>query len=250
MIDSKYIELMNKEIDNVITKEERIKLHEYLASNEYAKGYFNELLLTNNYLNEIPDEDPSENLKKSIINSIDFNKYSPKVKSKSSWNYFFNPKLKLVYTFAVGLLAGLIIYGVISNYTNKFNTEEMSGTIGLENKTVSLVKQIPVKISNISGKIEITKQGNKFWLNIDLESSQKYNIIVAYPDEVRFKNINPAPGCTFTCNIGKNNIVTSNSGIQNYSLLFSQFNLPATKLNLMISQSGKIIYNHNLTLER
>jgi len=250
MIDSKYIELMNKEIDNVISNDEKIKLHDYLSSNEDAKEYFNGLLLTNQYLDELPDGNPSENLKKQILNSINFNRYSPKVKSRSSWSYFFNPKLKFVYTFAMGLIAGLIIYGVITDYTNNFNTEDVSGTIGIENKNVNTLEQIPLSISNISGTIEVMNQENKFWLNVDLISSQKYDLIVTYPDNIKFENIKPERGSNFSCNIDKNNITTSNSGLQQYSLLFSQNNLSSAKLNLKISKSGKIIYNNNLTLKR
>ena len=43
MIDKKYIELMNKEIDKVITEDEKISLHSYLSGNNEAKEYFNEL---------------------------------------------------------------------------------------------------------------------------------------------------------------------------------------------------------------
>lgn len=250
MIDNKYIELMNKEIDNLITVDEKIQLHKYLDSNEAAKEYFDGLLLTNNYLNELPDENPSENIKKRIINSIDFNKYSPKLKSKFSWNYIFNPKLKFVYTFAIGLLAGIIIYGVISNYTSKFNTEDISGTIGLENKDVSVLEQIPVNISNISGKIEITNRENKFWLSVNLNSSKNYIFEITYSDNIKFENLNPELGSTFNCSIDKNLIKISNSGLQQYSILFSHNNLSSAELNLSITQSGKIIYNHNLTLER
>jgi len=250
MIDNKYIDLMNKEIDNVITNEEKNQLQKYLDSNEPAKEYFNELLLTNNYLNELPDKDPSENLKKRIINSINFNKYSTKNKSKISWSYIFNPKLKFIYAFAIGLFAGLIIYGVISNYTSNFDTADTYGTIGLENKNATVIEKIPILVSNISGEIEVTNREDKFWLNVRLNSSKNYDLTVTYPDNIKFENINPKLGSSFDCTIDKNLIKTSSSGLQQYRLLFSQYKLSSAELNLKITQSGEIIYNHNLTLER
>ena len=250
MIDNKYIELMNKEIDNVITSDEKIKLHDYISSNEAAKEYFNELLLTNKYMSELSDGNPPENLKKRILNSIDFSKYSPKIKSKFSWGYIFNPKLKLAYTFAVGLIAGLIIYGVISNYTNNMNVEDTYGTIGLENKNSAVLEKLPLNNDNISGKIEITNQDNKFWLNVDLSSSQKFNLLVRYPNNIKFENIQPGSASLFDCSIDKNLIKTSNSVSQQYKLLFSQNSLSSAELNVKITQLGKIIYDHNLKLER
>ena len=250
MIDNKYIELMNREIDNVITGDEKIRLHEYLSSNQAAKEYYNELLLTNKYMNELPDENPSENLKKRILNSIDFSRYSPKIKSKISWGYLFNPKLKFAYTFAIGLIAGLIIYGVISNYTNNINFGDTYGTIGLENKNNAVLENLSLNYAELAGKIEVTRQENNFWLNIDLNSSQKYDLVVTYPDNLKFENIQPEAESFFNCKIDKNLIKTSDSGSQHYSLLFSQNSLSSAELNVKITQLGKIIYNHNLKLEQ
>jgi hypothetical protein len=251
MIDNKYIELMNKEIDNVITSDEKIKLHEYLSSNAAAKEYFNELLLTNQYLDELPDRNPSENLKKQILNSINFDKYSPKIKSKFSWRYIFSPKLKLAYTFAVGLIAGLIIYGVINNYTNNsLNVDDAYGTIGLENKNTTVLENLSLNYDELAGKIEVTNQGDNFWLNVDLNSAQKFNLLVTYPDNIKFESIQPEPSSIFNCAIDKNIIKTSDSGKQYYRLLFSQNRLSSAVLNVKITQLGKIIYDHNLKLER
>ena len=75
MIDRKYIELINYEIDGIITPEQRSQLQEYLLKNPKAKKLYQELTATNSMVNSMPEIEPTENLKKRVLNSINFNKY-------------------------------------------------------------------------------------------------------------------------------------------------------------------------------
>ncbi|MCB0753910.1 MAG: hypothetical protein KDC52_20735, partial [Ignavibacteriae bacterium] len=78
MIQPEYIELMNKDIDKIISASEKKKLDKYLKENEEAKILHKELLRTEELLDTIPENVASENLKKRILNSIDYNMYQPK----------------------------------------------------------------------------------------------------------------------------------------------------------------------------
>ena len=115
-VDKKYIELINKEIDQVTTPDEKAELQKYLQANKSAMDYYNDLQLTNDYLDRLPDHEPSENLKKQIINSINFNKYSPNQKKHYAWDFLFSPKLRIAYTFALGLIIGIIIYALFQQH--------------------------------------------------------------------------------------------------------------------------------------
>ena len=71
MIDQKYIELINHEIDGVITPKQKSMLDNYLKKNPQAEKLYQELIATSKIIDQIPAIEPSENLKKRIMNSID-----------------------------------------------------------------------------------------------------------------------------------------------------------------------------------
>src|ERR1039457_7000151 len=107
MVDQKYFELINKEIDNTISASEKELLDRYLKSNPEACVMSQELAETEKLLDKMPDKDPSVSLKQRILNSIDFDRYGYK-KKRSIAGYFSaafsGPRKKLTTSFAFGLL--------------------------------------------------------------------------------------------------------------------------------------------------
>jgi hypothetical protein len=249
-LDKKYIELINKEIDHLTTPDEKIDLKKHLATNKVAQDYFNDLKLTNDYLDKLPDQEPSENLKKQIINSIDFNRYSSKVKKQFTFSTLFAPKFKLAYTFAFGLILGIIIYAALAGNSNTVNINDIYGTIGINNDAANTIAELPLNISDISGNIELKGIDKNFWFNLDLNSNQSFDIVITYPNDVKFDNLRL--GLTKNIEISKdqNFVKTTNSGSQKYSLLFTKNSPEPTTVNIQILQSGKTLYEHNLSIKQ
>lgn len=250
MIDKKYIELMNKEIDKIITEDEKISLQSYLSGNNEAKEYFNELQLTNDYLDKLPDNEPSENLKKQIINSIDFSKYSSTVKVKSFWSYLFMPKFKIAYSFAVGLIAGIILIVVLSNnYNNVNKIRDISGTIGIDNSNSKTIEEIPLKLSDLSGNISLIKTGDRFLIDANFDTEQNLDFMISYPDNVEFQNIDPGLISDIQFSKGENFIKTTNSGFQQYKVSFIKIDKNVSSvIHVQLLQAGNNVYEHDLQL--
>jgi hypothetical protein len=249
-IDKKYIELINKEIDHMTTPDEKVELQIYLQANEAARDYFNDLQLTNNYLNRLPDQEPTVNLKKQIINSIDFNRYSRKERKHSAWGFLFAPKFRLAYTFAVGIIVGIIVYAVLVNNSNTVNINDIYGTIGINNDGANTISELPLKLPDISGNIEIKGIDKNFWFNLDLDSKQNFDVVISYPVSVKFENMRL--GIVKNIEISKEQtlIKTTNSGFQKYSLLFTQNSPEPVTVKIQILQSGNTLFEHNLTIKQ
>lgn len=245
MIDKKYIELMNKEMDNVISEDEKTALHKYLSNNNDAKKYYNELLLTNDYLEALPDPEPSENLKKYIVNSIDFSRYSASDYIKSFWSFLYRPKFKYAYIFTAGILAGIII---ISIFSNSFNYKDTSGTIGVENIKPEMIKEIPLKFSDISGKIELLKKGTNFTVYADFNSTQKFDFVITYGNDVEFQSVNPKSNSNIEFSNGENSIKTTSEGVQQYRFLFSKSGNKISSVNIQLIKFDNIVYQDELKL--
>ena len=172
MIDKKYIELMNKEIDRVITPGEKQELHNYLSVNEAARNYYDGLLSAVDYAENLADFNPPENLKKRIMNSIDFSLYESKTRSKKTLSFLWGLKFKYAYTFAAGLLAAILIYTFFTLNSGKVNNDEIYGTIGAAGN-IKTIQEIQLNFSDISGKIELKESENNFWFVISADTPQE-----------------------------------------------------------------------------
>jgi hypothetical protein len=250
-LDKKHIELINKEIDHMTTPDESAELQKFLQANKAAKDYFNDLQLTNDYLDRLPDHEPSENLKKQIINSINFNRYSLKSKKHYPWDFLFSPKLKIAYTFAFGLIIGIIIYALLVNNSNSLNINDVYGTIGINNDGTSTISELPLNLSDISGNIEIKGINKDFWFDLDLTSREGFDVVISYPAAVKFQKVRMGVAKNIELSKEQNSIKTTNSsGSQKYSLLFTRNSPDPVTVKIKILRSGNTLFEHKLTIKQ
>jgi hypothetical protein len=249
MIDEKYIELINKEIDKEINPKEKALLHEYLNSNSEAKNLYDELIASENLLDRLPDNDPSVNLKKQILNSLDKSKYS-RVEKHSRFRTFiyqtiFQTRYKIAFTFTLGLLAGLFIYSLLfNNQATEHNN--IYGTIGINSE---VIKSIPVEASNIGGKLDIKWINNNLGLDFSLNSPEQYNLALKFnPDKTKFDNISFFGKNKIKLDSEENILKLSESGNHNYLLLFSLKAEMTVNFNLQISRGGNIIFEKEIVV--
>jgi hypothetical protein len=188
MTDNKFLELVNKEIDGLITPQEKIKLDQFILNNPDAGKLYQELIETEKTLDLLLSNDPSENLRKNILNSIDLSRYSkPLKKDFRKMITSFVPAPKMLITFSLGVVVCLIVLSAIfrtPDIFSPFDSDDVSGTIGLSNSRI--IESVPVSASGIEGNIELLKgydasehtdeEINHIQLNINLESAEKFNI--------------------------------------------------------------------------
>jgi hypothetical protein len=250
MIEKKYIELINKDIDKEITQKEKALLESCLSSNPEAKNLYDELQASESLLDRLPDRGPSVNLKKQILNSIDRNRYS-RTKMFSPFRNFihqavFQTKYKIAFTFALGLLAGLFIYSVLFNNNQSAVSSGIYGTIGLNSE---VIKTIPVETSNILGKLDIKWINNNLGLDFALNSPDQYDLALKFnPDKTKFDNISFYGKNKIKLDSEDNILKLSDSGRHNYQLLFSLKAKMTVNFNLQISRAGNMLLEKDIVI--
>lgn len=188
MINQRYLELINRDIDNTISEDERNVLNKYLKTNPDAYSIHQDLQETEKLLDKLPDNDPSANLKKRILNSIDFNLYSVK-KKKSFVRYlsaaFSGSRRKLTTSFALGMVTGIFLLSIIFYAAFYINTSELNnvfGTMGLPETEV--VRSVEVNSQDIAGKLEIGKATNHYEVYVNLKSTTKYTLQIEFDKSI------------------------------------------------------------------
>ena len=171
MITPKYIELMNKEIDGLNTAKNSAELNSYLNSDPEAQRYYQNLLDVAKTLEQVADIQPSPELKKSILNSINWKKYA--VEKKKSRYKFALPQLrftiKYAYVFTAGLILGIIGYSSLSDTVNKTDPSFLNGTLINEDK-VQLVDRCDFENEDINCSFSLKSQDNYLFAELDLKS--------------------------------------------------------------------------------
>jgi hypothetical protein len=124
MVEEKIVELIHQEIDAENTPDETAKLKACMAQNTEARKLYDEFAAAANMLREVKAVEPPGNLKKSILRSIQQDRYAVRAKKpalggiRSVVDMLFGApsyQLKYAFTFAFGLMAGLFIYALMSN---------------------------------------------------------------------------------------------------------------------------------------
>ena len=197
MIDKKYLELINKDIDKIISADEKKALLKFLGENPDAGNLYNELTKTGQMLNHLPDREPSPDLQSRILMSIDHNRYSPKNNPLAVFGDFISAlKTKWAFSFSFGLAAGIVLLAVILSVTSLVRTsieKDIYGTIGITSAEVlrSFSSDSPDNFFKIDLlKVRASDDDNHFAFNVDITPPEEYILELNYnPENVIFENL-------------------------------------------------------------
>lgn len=255
MVKKTYIELMHKEIDGAIQADEREELQAYLKSNEKAARYYQELAKTANLLSQIPEVNPPEKLKDHILNSLDWRRYSVRGKTSSqnrfNWEWIFKPKFKLTYSFALGIVAGILIFALLLPFMNTsetLDTSDLYGTIGLDaKKGIEELQHIPIQLNEMTGDIYLRKFNGFIIFDIHLNSQFNSKLLLEYESsDYQFRGLqqNQPDGILFE----KGNTFVNISNPQNaiYQIYFAKNNSKPAPIKLKILGPNEILLHQSI----
>jgi len=252
MIKKEYRDLINKDIDKVISVNEKRKLDLYLKRNPEANSLYKALFRTEELLDRLPDNEPSENLKKRILNSIDYNRYT--VKSKKDLilefvnNLFDNRKIKYALTFTFGLIFGFMLFLIIfnqSNFENILQERNIFGTIGTADNEI--LKTFNVNSEDIDGQIKIKKGINYLDFNISLNSSKPFSIqIKCDPKNKIFNKFSVIRADDLKLEKKSNLFKIEILNNHPFTLLFPTKEVTKAKFTLKISRDKNILFEREI----
>jgi hypothetical protein len=250
-----YIELMNKEIDGLITPQEKVDLQNYLSENPAAKKLYQELKHTVKVLTQLPQFEPSPNLKKRIINSLDFRQYKKIEKGANLFSWlsqrFQVSRPQLAYIFTFGLVIGFIIHLLFFTQPidqKSLNLDDLTGTIGIiDSKEFINIRKIPLDFPDISGNIEIGKLANFIILTTTLFSQNQYKLVVEYNNlEASFIGMKPQKTPQFLVENIRNQLNISYYDNSDNTLVFRRSDGKKLTINLKIKMFDQTIWSEEI----
>jgi len=258
MIDEKYIELINKEIDGIITSDEKARLHAYLERNFEAKNIYQEQIQTAKLLNRVPAIEPPPNLKKRIMNSIDLNRYTVKERKRVSESLFSNRSSKwvpkLVFTFTFGLILGILLHmAFLRDPTQKYwmSSRDFVGTIGMHEKDYfKKLDQIPIDLPDVKGELILNQMRNHLGCEVNLSPIGEFELLVEFnPAHIQFHGFKPSSKSKIVLDNGEDYIRALHSEEVQYVLFFLREAPATTQIDVTLLQKGDAKFHRKIHLE-
>ncbi len=250
MIDSKTEDLINRDIDGVLSPQETNRLEEHLSTDSEAQNYYDEVVNLSQMLEQVEEVDPGPNLKKNILNSISVQKYQneetrERTLSFNGWRFYRNYRLTLA--FAIGLLIGFFTYSFFTDLPIN-NNSNLIGTI-LLNGTDAKFKpadQSEITLQEINGTVSTQYAGGIVLFRIDLTTDSEIEVVVEFDgNDLRFAGFQPQKYSAGQINVSSNELRLVNKGRHDYVLIFEDKTSADSQVTVKMF-ADKLLYEKTL----
>jgi len=250
MVDQKFIVLMHKDLDGEISAPEKAQLLDYISKNSEAETYYQQLLSVNKSLSNVKEIDPPGELKSTILNTINPNRYSQDIKRESAiieWRSFFQKqRVQVALAIAAGIMIGLVLYPLIGYSPRESDwrsAAEITGTIG-PNDSVQEQKKLSrtVNINKLKGSIDLVQTRDIIKIGFNLSGESSYNIHINYePDILSVLSMQPQNAMKIGLHQYRNEIRLS--AADPFALLFFRKSMDNCELPVTLFIDGKKVYS-------
>ena len=258
MIDKKIIELIHKEIDGIITPEEKARLRKYLSQNPQAQRVYEGQVHTAELLHQIPSIDPPEDLKKRIMNTIDLNRYTaartkmPSWRPSRAWSFRINPKL--AFSLGLGFILGIFVFAMLLNVSTddfRMRSKDFIGTIGLHGKNrFQQVDKAIITLPNIQGRLTLLQADDHIGLDVRLHSRELFELLVRWPaDQIEFQGFQPNDKIKTTFENGDDYIKTSNATEAQHVLYLRRTTSESVFIDVTLLQRGVVQHHQRIQVK-
>ena len=251
MIDDKYIELMNLEIDGAISEKEREELERYLESDSEALEYFNGLKSTASLLDESEQIEPPAALPETIIES-NFEKYDSAdhvclSSDRGSRRAF---RWRPVFAFAAGIIAGLFLFASALLFVMRgpAGDEGLYGTIAAL-RDLPTERYISIDGPGIDGGIRTMRSGEAIFADLTVTSRDEVTVQVAYGEGYSFDGLRNARPSNPRISIYEKGLEIVCTGECEYIIALNIRGGTASPIEVTITSDGAVLFDERIVQE-
>lgn len=226
MVEPKYIELMQKEIDGSISYIEKTRLAKFLKSNEEARELRDQLRRIHDCLVETPLVDPPESLRPNIMRQI-----VPRFRSAAAhehpglWGRLVERfRLQPAMPFAVGVALGVLalVPLIASRQAGEIDASRMIGTLLNAASEAEVIDSRDVNIGSMHGRLRTMALDGWVLVDVAIESPDQISLVMSFdPNDIAFYGLtNLERGATFL-ESAPTELRLTHSGVRHYHLAFA-----------------------------
>ena len=254
MIEQKYLELINREIDGETSQKEHEKLQEYLSENPEANDLYDDLRSLARSLSQVEEVEPSPNLKKRVLNSLPFKKRV----ANEKWGFLkllsgkpvvARRQVFIAYAFLAGLVLGIAIYSLIQGGSNDYDVSQLYGSIISPYSTERLEKgeSAEINLDQVSGTLSTKYSKDLLLAQLSLNTQHEIEVVFEFDgNSLSFNGFGTQKTVGNNLSIGKDYFRLTNLGKNRYFIVFNSKGESATPISFKIFSSGALLYQKSL----
>jgi len=254
MMEERYIELMNKEIDGLNTPSESRNLQTYLNSDSEAKNFFDDLQRTAKVLQGVEEKEPPSYLRNHILNSI---KFAPTTgASQHGWigqlaeTFQSRSFRRYALVFASGLCVGILFFVFANPWRKELtDTTKLSGSMALfpDLSHLQVVDSVHVESEGIDGAFKTYRNEGRIFVEIALQSAENVRIeLNSDSAELVFGSVGRLAGTEGDVNVTQGKIIFTGVNSDRSIVTFSEVGFAQRPIEGRIYEGGSIV--HSVTL--
>jgi hypothetical protein len=260
-IDTKYVDLINAEIDGEISAEDRVRLEDYLAQNPEARALREELAGLCSELDAVEFLEPPVHLKHLVLDAITRQRYSRAASDGGGWRFalstlFAGGAMRYALAFAAG--AFLSYTFVSSDQVSRQAFNDITGLVGTITEPaepgftakMSNEHSIDLTLAEIAGSVSLNRAGSILILDFDLASPAPVEIVADFEDPgVWFNGFAQleSEGTTVAADSGQ--VTVHMAGQRRYALYLYNASQGSTTIDLRFYSGGTLIHEDTLVFD-
>ncbi|MBN2414586.1 hypothetical protein JXO52_02030 [bacterium] len=257
MSKRRFKKLLAKEIEQGLSDHEKKWLDSYTAGHSEAKREYTHQLTISRTLSRMSTPDPSDNLIKTIMNSIDTNRYaarstaSGKKTAVNGFSRLFSPARVVTFTAGVAVGVMLILIAPIAEDQYAPVTDDFLGTVGLHGSGgfKPLFSQT-LNEDRITGAIDASIHDTIIGFTVDIDAASPMTLTFSYnPQAINFFGVSSpdTAGLSFVKTVDR----TAFSAFGRYRclILFKGMSFSRQEIRLDIQKGGDVIISKTISLD-
>jgi hypothetical protein len=254
-IDPKFADLINAEIDGWISPEEHVELEAYLAENDAASAYRDELTGLCENLDSMEPVSPPPHLKHVILDAVISSKPAgPEVRQRTSSDLFSDFFGTAPVRYAMSFAAGVILaYTLLSSEQISRqaldDVADLVGTITQPDaaRDLAVADRIQLTLNELAGSVSLRRMGDMLIIDFDLTSQGPVDIVAAFTDPDIWFNGFAQLESSGTSVAAENGRVTLHmEGQRRYALYLHNTSQGAATVNLRFYANGQLVHEDDL----
>ena len=257
MIEKRYIELMNKELDGVNAPDESAALRSFLASSEEARRMYDELRGVAGMFAAAGEVMPPPDMKRTIMASI-AERGALRGARRAERRRFLDvltPRMKVACSFAAGIAFGLVALIILLRampQDSGLDRKDLYGTLagGRRAGAVIASKSVSIESGDISGLLTAEYRDNSLTVVLDLNAPREIEVVLSPAGRLPVESFS-APSC------GAYDIRTDTAGVAvkaasscRLTVTFRDEAGAHPSVNVAVSAGGSRIFEHTIVKGR
>lgn len=250
MIDERYVELINKELDGLNTESESKELKHFLSAHNEALKYYNELLRTASALRRIDQVEPPSFLKTHILNSV---KSLPvPVRSRFGWTnsvldvFRRRPVVRYGAVFASGLCVGILLLVIADPWRQNEmpHASKLSGSM-LSRPDISrlqMIDSIALDGSGYQGHFRTFRGDGTLTVECVVAAGENLELeLSSDPEELKFVGVHRLGGADNDVTVTAGKVVFTGTKSEHDMVTFTNVVSPHQPIEVRLYKGGTVI---------